>query len=166
MDELESYIMKHSQGLYRYLLLHTGDHYTAEDLLQETFLKAFLAIQTNIPDNLEAWLMTIAKYTMYDHYKKQKRIVIKEAEFFERQPFVASLERLDQLELSMATVKMLKRLPSQQQKAIALVHIRGFPYEEVSEMLDIPVNTLKSQVRRGRESLKQWKNARSDGQIS
>lgn len=155
MDGLEDYILVHSSQLYGYLLQHTGNHYTAEDLLQETFLKAYLAIQAEIPDNLEAWLLTIAKYTMYDYFRKQKRIVIQEADFFDKQVYSVELaDELIQKETSEQIVALLKRLPSNQQKAIALVQIKEFSYEEVSEMLDIPINTVKSHVKRGRATLR------------
>ena len=76
LEELEAYIRQHSANLYGYLLQHTRNSHTAEDLLQETFLKAFLALHSEVPKHPEAWLMTIAKYTMFDYFKNQNRIVI------------------------------------------------------------------------------------------
>lgn len=155
---IEKYFEEYSQQLYGYLLTHTRDHYTAEDLLQDTFLKAFLAIQDKAPENIEAWLMTIAKYTMFDYFKKQRRIIIQAADFFDKQVAKDQVEN----ELLVAndiqqTIKLLAKLPKKNQKAIAIIQIKGFTYEEASEMLGISINTLKSQVKRGREQIQLWK---------
>lgn len=155
---IENYFQKYSHQLYAYLLTHTRDHYTAEDLLQDTFLKAFLAIQDKVPENIEAWLMTIAKYTMFDYFKKQRRITIQAADFFAKQAADGHVE--DQLLAAddiQETIRLLAKLPKKQQKAIAIVQIKGFTYQEASEMLAVSVNTLKSQVKRGREQIKLWK---------
>lgn len=163
MDEFSREIEKNSEGLYAYLFRRTRSHHTSEDLLQETLLKAFLALEEIQPDNLEAWLMTIAKYTMFDHLKKQRRVKLEEADFFEKQIYPTDFTEnlVETAELQQA-LRLLKKLPKAQQKAIALIHVRDFSYEEVSEMLNVPLNTLKSHVRRGREKLRQLKKEEDD----
>ncbi len=158
MDEFFVEIEKYSSGLYAYLFSRTHSHHTSEDLLQETLLKAFLAIEEIQPANLEAWLMTIAKYTMYDYLKKQRRLQLEEADFFEKQIYAPDFttKLIEDNDLQQA-LRLLKRLPKTQQKAITLIHVKEFSYEEVSEMLNVPVNTLKSHVRRGRKKLRQLK---------
>ena len=170
MKEFEELIGLASQNLYAYLLSRTRDHYLAEDLLQETLLKAYLALETSEVVELEAWLMTIAKFTMFDYYKKQRRIQVQAADFFERQATGAKADPLAQVLTELeaeAALKLLRRLPAAQQKALALVLIKGFSYEEASQMLDLPINTLKSQVKRGREKLRYWnEEGNSDGRAN
>lgn len=157
MEEFDQIIGQYSTSLYAYLLTHTRNHHTAEDLLQDALLKAYLAIEESQPANIEAWLMTIAKYTMYDYLNKQRRIQLEEADFFEKHLFVEKTSQLVTEDELQQALRLLKKLPAKQQKAIALIKLKEFSYEEVSLMLKMPINTLKSHVRRGQDKLRQLK---------
>jgi len=68
--------------IYCFLLSHCHDHHLAEDLVQETFLRAYLYIENYNGEKVKTWLFTVANNAFIDHYRKHKRTVIKEQNFF------------------------------------------------------------------------------------
>ena len=68
--------------IYCFLLSHCHDHHLAEDLVQETFLRAYLYIENYNGEKVKTWLFTVANNAFIDHYRKHKRTVIKEQKFF------------------------------------------------------------------------------------
>ncbi|TKJ39113.1 hypothetical protein CEE37_11890 [candidate division LCP-89 bacterium B3_LCP] len=70
----ESIYQKHSRGIYQYLLNMSGNSHDAEDLLQETFIKAMKSeAALREPDRIHSWLMTISRNLFLDLYKKKMR---------------------------------------------------------------------------------------------
>jgi RNA polymerase sigma-70 factor, ECF subfamily len=153
--------------LYPAALRMTRNPSDAEDLIQETFAKAYAGFHQFKPDtNLRAWLHRILANTFINSYRKKRREPVQDlgADFQEDWqtgndpliPPVASaeaqaLERLADSEI----LRALRELPSEFRVAIYLADIEGYPYKEIAEMMDTPIGTVMSRLHRGRAKLRQ-----------
>jgi RNA polymerase sigma-70 factor, ECF subfamily len=153
--------------LYPAALRMTRNPSDAEDLIQETFAKAFAGFHQFKPDtNLRAWLHRILANTFINSYRKKRREPIQDLGFdFQEDwqtgndpltPPVASaeaqaLERLADSEILMA----LRELPAEFRVAIYLADIEGYPYRQIADIMGIPIGTVMSRLHRGRAKLKQ-----------
>ena len=127
----------------------TGNIDNADDLVQETLVRAFAHIDSFEPGtNLSAWLFTILRNLFRSEYRKRKREV-EDAEG----SFAATLStrpeqtgRIEFKELQQA----LEKLRADQREAVILVGASGFSYEEAAEICGCAVGTIKSRVNRAR----------------
>ncbi len=153
--------------LYPAALRMTRNPSDAEDLIQETFAKAFAGFHQFKPDtNLRAWLHRILSNTFINSYRKKRREPVQDLGFdFQEDwqtgndpltPPVASaeaqaLERLADSEI----LRALRELPAEFRVAIYLADIEGYPYRQIADMMGIPIGTVMSRLHRGRAKLKQ-----------
>jgi RNA polymerase sigma-70 factor, ECF subfamily len=139
----------------------------AEDLIQETFAKAYAKFHQFQPGtNLRAWLHRILSNTFINTYRKKRREPLQDlgAEFQDDwqtgvDPLTpparsAEAEVLDRLGDS-DVLRALRELPSEFRVAIYLADIEGYPYREVAEMMGTPIGTVMSRLHRGRAKLRQ-----------
>jgi RNA polymerase sigma-70 factor (ECF subfamily) len=140
----------------------------AEDLVQETFVKAFAAFhQFTEGTNLKAWLYRILTNTFINGYRAKKRRP-EESDLDDVEDLYL-YRRLGGLEAAQAgrsaeeevlehftdsTVKAaLESLPEQFRMAVLLADVEGFSYKEIADILDIPIGTVMSRLHRGRRGL-------------
>jgi RNA polymerase sigma-70 factor (ECF subfamily) len=136
-------------GAYR-LVRNAAD---AEDLVQETYLRAFRAFQLYTPGtNIRAWLFTILYRARADHYRKLARSP-QTVELLHEGPAVAPPQ--DQLAGGQEEVlRALDRLPESFRGAVVLRDMQDFTYEEIAGILKIPIGTVMSRIHRGRRLLR------------
>lgn len=142
--------------VYRYLLSLCKDKSLAEDLTQDTFMKAYAALDSSPPEALKSWLIKIAYHTFIDYTRRSKKIRYEEPEYFLAIPQGNSAEsefkrRMDKEEL----LDKLEQLKPLQKRAIILCDLKGYSYKEAASILFIKENTLKSHIFRGRGRLRQ-----------
>ena len=153
-------------GLYAAALRLTRDPTDAEDLVQETTLRAYRGFGGfQEGTNLRAWLYRILTNSFINNYRKKRREPVTvegpddtdEWYLFDRlgasnvEPS-AETEVLDKI--PDADVKAaLEALPEQFRLAVLLADVEGFSYKEIAEMLDIPIGTVMSRLHRGRRGL-------------
>ncbi len=130
----------------------TGNADTADDLVQETLLRAITHIDSFEPGtNLSAWLATILRNAFRSQYRKRHREVEdadgKYAESLRSQPEQQSWLELRELRAALA------RLPSDQRDALVCVGAAGYSYEEAAVICGCAVGTVKSRVNRARGRL-------------
>jgi RNA polymerase sigma-70 factor (ECF subfamily) len=130
----------------------TGKHDKADDLVQDTVMKAW-AKQTSFEmgTNIKAWLFTILRNEFYSQMRKRGREVQdSDGAFTERlsvhPPQYGSMDLQD-------FKKALGQLPDDQREAVILIGASGFSYEEAAEICDCAVGTMKSRVSRARTRL-------------
>lgn len=165
-EEFEREALVHLDLLYNTALRMTGNVQDAEDLVQETFLRAYKFFDKfKKGTNCKAWLFKIMKNNFINRFRKKSREPstvsfeqIEGAQGLEPQgPSVPSYEfelSPDLEELVEDDVKYaLESLPEEFRMAVVLSDISGFSYKEVAEIMDTPVGTVRSRLSRARSAL-------------
>lgn len=139
--------------LYRVAYAWTHDAALADDLVQETLVKAWQkSDQLRDPKAQEAWLFSILTNCFRDHHRRQR-----ETEDIDEMEIACDhcLET-EQIrsELVMRVRQAISRLPEGQRQVVTLVDLEGFSYTEVSSILGIPSGTVMSRLCRARGALK------------
>jgi RNA polymerase sigma-70 factor, ECF subfamily len=162
--EFEREALPHMDILFNYALRMTGNRDDAEDLLQETFLKAFrFWDKYEKGTNIRAWLFRIMKNTYINMYRK----AVKEpdtVDYEDIQNFYDSIreESTDSNDLQEKifgqlldddVAKALESLPEEFRTVVILCDIEGLTYEEIAEFVECPVGTVRSRLHRGRKLL-------------
>ena len=160
-------ILVHIDALYRSALYLVKNENNADDLVQETFLKAFKFLKNNKEiNNTKAWLFKILMNTFINKYRKDKAepslVDFDNIESFHesiKEEVLTSSTTEDEAEfnelLDADVKKALEELPEDFRMAILLSIIEGFSYKEISEMINCPIGTVMSRIYRGRKMLKE-----------
>lgn len=155
MDIQELYKL-YIHDVYRYLLSLCKDESLAEDLTQDTFIKAYTALEKSPPGSMKPWLLKIAYHTFIDFTRRRKKISIEEPDYFSVIPSGEFTEEFVEKEIEKDELhQMLKLLKPIQRNAIVLCDIHGYSYKEAASILQIKENTLKTHIFRGRGKLRQ-----------
>ena len=160
--------MEHMDSLYAGALRMTRNPADAEDLVQETYLKAYRGFGGfEEGTNLKAWLFRILTNTYINRYRQQQRRP-DETDLADVEDFYLyrRLGGIDEARISKSAedtllelftddeVKVaLESLPETFRMAVLLADVEGFAYKEIAEILDIPIGTVMSRLHRGRKAL-------------
>ncbi|QBD82200.1 sigma-70 family RNA polymerase sigma factor [Ktedonosporobacter rubrisoli] len=181
-EDFEEGVLAQLDSLYRTALRMTNNPQEAEDLVQETMLKAFRFAHTYQPGtNLRAWLFRILNTSAINRYRKQAAhptpAALPEGEEFY---LYNQIRDLSGHELSQAAeeevlskyldedvYKALNDLPPNFRMAIILADIEGLSYKEIAEALQIPIGTVMSRISRARRQLQKslWQYAKERGYV-
>ena len=172
--------MPYMGPLYSAALRMTRNPADAEDLVQETYLRAYRGFESfKEGTNLKAWLYRILTNTFINQYRAAKRrpeqVDLDDVEDLYlyrrlgglegavagRGPEAEVLDRLPDAEVKEA----LESLPEQFRMAVLLADVEGFAYKEIAEIMDIPIGTVMSRLHRGRKLLQKrlWQFAVEHG---
>lgn len=145
--------------IYRFLFSLCYDHHMAEDLVQETFLRAHLYIENYNGEKVKTWLFTVAHNVFIDHYRKHKRTVLKEQSFF--LPFLdkrkAPVDTIVVQEEVQEIISMLKDLPEKHKYAVLLHDFHGLSYNEAAQVMNVKQTHFKVLLFRGRQAIRNRK---------
>lgn len=139
-------------GLRLFALSLVTDSTRADDLVQETVLKAWARQDLFVPGtNLKAWLCTILRNNFYTEHRKRKREV-EDADGTAAAQLVTPAEQEHTSELR-AMWSHIAKLPTAQREALLLVGAEGLTYEAAAEVMGCQTGTVKSRVSRARAAL-------------
>ncbi|MDH3296935.1 MAG: sigma-70 family RNA polymerase sigma factor [Gemmatimonadota bacterium] len=160
--EFESEALPHLDALFGLALRLTGgDEPRAEDLVQDTILKAYRSWDRfETGTNCRAWLMTILRNTFINEFRrlKSRPAAVEFEEIAERPPSDAMYEadpegRIFERIIDTEVIAAIEELPDDFRIPIVLSDLEGLAYQEIADLLDIPVGTVKSRLFRARKRL-------------
>jgi RNA polymerase sigma-70 factor (ECF subfamily) len=166
--EFADLAMGYMPSLYSAALRMTRNPADAEDLVQETYLKAYRAFGSfEAGTNLKAWLYRILTNTFINSYRSKKRrpeqTEIDDVEELFLYRRLGGLEAVAAGRSAEAEVMdhftetevkdAVEALPEQFRLAVLLADVEGFSYKEIAEILDVPIGTVMSRLHRGRRAL-------------
>lgn len=155
-------VLPHSSQLYGTALRLTGNRTDAEDLVQETYVRAYAGFSTFEPGtNLRAWLhriQTNAFCSAYRAKQRRPREVLVEWAGEAAPPHAATMRSAEEVALARmpdaAVWNALRELPRHQMITVFLADAEGLRYAEIAEMTSVPVGTVMSRLHRGRKGLR------------
>jgi RNA polymerase sigma-70 factor (ECF subfamily) len=150
--------------IINHLARMTGNRYEAEELAQEAFVRAYFALRTYKPQyKFSTWLFKIATNLCINHLKKRKRwIKMDDYQGEEGQPqwllpdlraYQSPAVAVAQQELQGQIQDALNQLSPVYRSVVILRHIHGLSYQEIADVTDLPMGTIKSRLGRARRKL-------------
>ncbi len=164
-DDFNEEIIPHLDALYNFALRLTSDPNEAEDLVQDTVVKAYRFFSSyEKGTNAKAWLFRILKNSYINNYRKKSKKP-QQVDYDEVSTFYETVraERTDTSDLEDKMYRelmddditgALEQLPEDFRTVVLLCDVEGFTYEEIANMLDVPIGTIRSRLHRGRNLLK------------
>lgn len=151
-EEFEAGVLAARKRLYAFAMGLCHNHHKAEDLVQDTVVKALAKFEQFQPGtNLNGWLYMILRNDWYSACRKNGREVADVDGIFASQVTVGEAQS-HAYDLKVLR-KRMRELSTLQRRCIEIVAMNGYEYEEASEMLGVPVGTVKSNVNRARSFL-------------
>jgi len=164
-EDFQEEIIPHLDAMYNFALRLTSDPNDAEDLVQDTIVKAFRFFSSyEKGTNAKAWLFRILKNSYINNYRKKSKQPA-QVDYDEVSSFYETI-RADRTDTSDLEDRMfrdlidddiasaLEKLPEDFRTVVLLCDVEGFTYEEIANMLDVPIGTIRSRLHRGRNLLK------------
>ncbi|MDW7981644.1 MAG: RNA polymerase sigma factor [Thermomicrobium sp.] len=132
-----------------------GDPYLAEDVTQEAFVRAYVALDRFRGASFRAWVLRIAHNAALDHLRaasRHRHVPLEQAPD-QPEPF-GPPAALEYGGAAAALEAALAALPPDQRAVVLLADVEGLPYEEIAEVLQVPLGTVKSRLARARVRLR------------
>jgi RNA polymerase sigma-70 factor (ECF subfamily) len=179
-ERFEREVLPLLPNLYSAALRMTRNPTDAEDLVQETYLRAYRGFSGfEEGTNLRAWMYRILTNTFINSYRKKQRepVTVQEDDLDEWYLFdrlgESGVEPSAEAEVIRSmpdedVQKALEALPEGFRLAVLLADVEGFSYKEIAEILGIPIGTVMSRLHRGRRALEKalWERVRERGLVS
>ena len=168
-DDFAELVQRHQSQVFAILYRYERDHQKLEDLAQETFIKVLNAIRSYRPEfKFSSWIFKIANNASIDHLRRRELDTLSldgsphaqtpdemhstalQLGARQESPLdeVAARELGSQIEVAIA------RLRPEYRSCILLRHVEGHSYEEIAQMLDLPLGTVKTYIHRARNELR------------
>ncbi|MDP9372478.1 MAG: sigma-70 family RNA polymerase sigma factor [Chloroflexota bacterium] len=162
LDAFNRLVQLYERPIYNLALRILGQAEQAEDVTQETFLRAYQSLHQFHGGIFRAWLARIATNRCYDELRRRRGAAGSyEALGFEPRVTWSNAPardepqaRVERLELSRALEEALACLPDDQRVAVVLSDVQGYDYGEIAALLGVPLGTVRSRLSRGRGRLR------------
>jgi RNA polymerase sigma-70 factor, ECF subfamily len=154
----EQLVRDHGARVYRLAYRLTGNPHDAEDLTQDVFVRVFRSLHRFQPGTFEGWLHRITTNLFLDGARRRQKIRFdglgEGSDERLRSAWPNPSEQLADADLDHDVAAALSALPPEFRAAVVLCDIEGLSYEEISEVLDIKIGTVRSRIHRGRAQLR------------
>ena len=151
----DQHVQREAQLLQRFAYGLTRDRENSKDLLQETMLRAYASRRKfQQGTNLRAWLFTIMRNTFFTTYQKKKN---RPTLSYSTEDYCAELPTVENFAYSVFSSRDINLALSKISKQLRepfLMHFRGFKYQEIAEILRVPIGTVKSRIHLARKHLR------------
>ncbi|MEH7181230.1 RNA polymerase sigma factor SigW [Neobacillus vireti] len=165
-DAFAEIVEIYSNSIYQLGYRMLGNRHEAEDIAQEAFIRAYVNIKSFNQDlKFSTWLFRIATNLCIDRIRKKKPDYYLDAEVSGTDGLTMYSQlssdsplpenELESLELQETVQKEILKLPDKYRSVIVLKYIEELSLNEISEILDMPLGTVKTRIHRGREALRQ-----------
>ena len=138
-------VERHQKPIGRYLYRLTEDYDVAQDLTQDTFIKAYQGIvKTDSELNIRPWLYRIATNALNDYFRRQKVFYT-----FVNNEYTPQVSTGSDIEDKLIIEETFSRIPRKKKMCMALHFIEGFNYREIADIAGITVEAVRKRVARG-----------------
>lgn len=149
----EHLIQQFKGKVYRSAYAMLGDHMEAEDVAQEAFVKAFFSLNKLKSEYAFAsWIGTITHHLCVDRLKASAKNQLSTQEEWLQVPDETNF--YEQSELKLTIHDALQRLPVEQREVLVLRDMQGYHYEDMADIIGIPLGTVKSRLNTARQALR------------
>lgn len=156
-EAFERWVVPELAVLYRVAYSLTRDHGEAEDLVQDSVIRAYKGLDRFDGASPRAWLLTIVRNTNINRHRRRRPELLDDPESLERHgeatPGPEAVVTAAVFDARVETA--LGCLPLDQQRVIELVDVAGLSYQEAAGALGVPVGTVMSRLHRGRKRIRQ-----------
>jgi RNA polymerase sigma factor (sigma-70 family) len=150
-EEYNLSVDQYADGIYRFILKNIRDEEKARDIVQDTFEKLWVKVDTVASEKAKSYLFTAAYHTMIDLIRKEKRMVAMDEIKTERLGHSEQYSDLNEV-----LHHAINQLPEIQRTVILLRDYEGYSYEEISEITGLNESQVKVYIFRGRLFLKNY----------
>lgn len=158
-DLFARFVLPEHEVLARVAFALTRNAADAEDLVQETLLSAYRAIERFDGAHPRAWLLTIMRNTEAKRHRRRRPQLLRHPDLDAGPPRETSLPSPEELvvgeEFDAVVLQCLRALPERHRQVVELVDIDGLTYAEAAEALGVPVGTVMSRLHRARTRIRQ-----------
>lgn len=163
LEAFNRLVERHQRVVYAVCFRLLRDPQLAEDVTQDTFVRAYQSLARFQGDQFRSWLLRIATNRSFDvlRYRRRRQAESLDAQLIEEEPQWASEAPSDdpeefsaRRELSRRLDEALGRLPPEQRLVVLLHDVQGYPYEEIALITSASLGTVKSRLSRGRARLR------------
>jgi RNA polymerase sigma-70 factor, ECF subfamily len=171
LDAFNRLVRRHERAVYNVALRLVGSAMAAEEVTQDTFMRAYGALERFRGGDFRPWLLRIATNRAYDELRRRKRA----PGSFEELTYEPEVEwstltsveepdaRAERLELAQVLEAALAQLPNDQRVAVVLSDVQGYDYVEIAAITGVPYGTVKSRLSRARSRLRLLLAGRLEG---
>jgi RNA polymerase sigma-70 factor (ECF subfamily) len=168
LDAFNELVLAYQDRVYNLAYRIMGDPAAAADAAQEAFISAYQHIdgfRGKYPSSFKSWLMRIVSNACYDELRRYKRHPVTSFEDFEVEEeanpaLINGQERPEEHALREEMARVIEdgiqTLPPNQRITLVLSDVQGFSYDEIAEMTDAPLGTVKSRLARARRKLRDY----------
>lgn len=158
LEKFEELVAANQRDIINFHHRMVGNRAEAEDLAQETFIRAYKKFDTlKDPAKGRSWLYQIARNSTIDFFRKNSKreipLDMEILDYYTQRTAVDHEAELTQMELSKEMAKCINRLSSDDQMVVKLLYFEGYSYKQIADLLNINQNTLKSRLHRARHAL-------------
>ncbi|MBX9927410.1 MAG: RNA polymerase sigma factor [Gemmatimonadaceae bacterium] len=151
-DAFATLVLRYQDPLYRHAVNMTGSPDVAEDILQNSFIKALNHLG-EVRGRFDAWVFRIVANGCKDWLKNIRRSHVSYEEDDQPSSFDTPEEAMARTELASDLTRALNQIPANMREAFLMKHVEGLSYEEMADLLGSTVGALKMRVHRAREAL-------------
>lgn len=162
IDKYEILVKRYEQKLYRYAYSIVGDQHDAKDATQQAFILAYKNLNSFNPKlKFSSWIYRITHNESINIMKKNKKLIKKDKDLILKYTDSGEIphdEALHKKEIIKLTRDNLNSIPLKYREVLSLYYLEEKSYEEISDILRLPLGTVSTRIRRAKQALKKLFN--------